>query len=82
MADCHKCGARLRHKRPDGRRKCKHCGFAGGKSHLSRSGEVTWTPVPMSFGPTNIPDGGDRTEADMRAANDLYPYPVRIERTL
>lgn len=38
MADCHKCGCRLANKRPDGTRKCKHCGFARGMKHLSRSG--------------------------------------------
>lgn len=38
MADCHKCGSRI-HKRRDGKRKCRHCGFSpGGVSFLSRSG--------------------------------------------
>lgn len=40
MADCHKCGCRLANKRPDGTRKCRHCGFARGLKHLSRSGVV------------------------------------------
>lgn len=46
MADCHKCGARLAHKRADGRRKCKHCGFSAGNSKLSRSG--TSAPFVMT----------------------------------
>lgn len=41
MADCHKCGGRIKHRQPDGRRKCKHCGFSAGNTLLSRSGEQT-----------------------------------------
>lgn len=37
MAACNKCGSVLK-RRKDGRRKCKHCGFAPNNKNLDRNG--------------------------------------------